>query len=645
MVRKSMLLATVALLAAGPSLAEEAPITSVTLYEAGLAAFHRSAGDVGEITLEVPLRDVNDVLKTLSITGTGIDAAQMQLDGTSTLEDVFSSLPITSSEITDLGRLLQALPGTRVRLTDTSSPFEGRVLGVASSETCAEEAGCHPLLTLIEDGGSLRRVELLPQMSIEVLDEDVVAAIERGVTAMAASAASNVRQVTISLSGTPQKAGVDYVVTAPIWKTAYRSLLQEDGGFSLQAWAVVENASGEDWEDVSLSLSSGHPRTMQAELFDREWAQRALYRVEPPVMFKSTASAVDELAADSMGFAAEMAPQEPAAQFKAGADLRESFSSARFTFSNKVDIPAGRILSLPFVTDSLKGRQHLAWVGGRSGRTASPVIRIEVTNDLPVRLPAGIMTVREETTGYVGDAAFPMLAPGEEGSITFSTDETTEITESREGNDRDVALQVTDAGVLLRDLRLQKVTYRVEAPKGLDVPLVIEHPDQRGWRTQVDGEGLDVRPEEGDYGQDWLMIELEPSDAASRTIVVRSETDIETIHQIENVASAQVLRWLSRSSLSEDAREVLTEILEIKRGMAVIEEEVRKLTAERDQVSRDQLRARDMLQALERGSSEYARFLASLIEAEDRISEIDDQSADLRRQHDQFLNDLGKLRS
>ena len=102
---------------------------------------------------------------------------------------------------------------------------------------------------------------------------------------------------------------------------------------------------------------------------------------------------------------------------------------------------------------------------------------------------------------------------------------------------------------------------------------------------------------------------------------------------------------MSPDCQSQNAREVLTEILEIKRGMAVIEEEVRKLKAERDQVSRDQLRARDMLQALERGSSEYARFLASLIEAEDRISEIDDQSADLRRQHDQFLNDLGKLRS
>jgi hypothetical protein len=36
---------------------------------------------------------------------------------------------------------------------------------------------------------------------------------------------------------------------------------------------------------------------------------------------------------------------------------------------------------------------------------------LEVTNDLAVRLPAGIMTVSDETGGYVGDADFPLVAP------------------------------------------------------------------------------------------------------------------------------------------------------------------------------------------------------------------------------------------
>ena len=57
------------------------------------------------------------------------------------------------------------------------------------------------------------------------------------------------------------------------------------------------------------------------------------------------------------------------------------------------------------------------------------------------------------------------------------------------------------------------------------------------------------------------------------------------------------------------------------------------------------MRARDMLQALERGTSEYARFLTSVVEAEDRIGEIDDREAELKRQHDQLLSELRNINS
>ena len=346
-----------------------------------------------------------------------------------------------------------------------------------------------------------------------------------------------------------------------------------------------------------------------------------------------------------MELMAEAMSMAPTAQLQADVIAQEGFSAASFTFPDQVDLAAGRVLSLPFVTDRLTGRQHLAWVGGQSGRTASPEIRLEVTNDLPVRLPAGIMTVRDALTGYVGDAAFPMLAPGEEGSITFGTDEKTEITERLRDAQRAVALEITDAGILLRNQRIREVTYRVEAPEGIDVPLVIEHPDHEGWRTEVDGDDVEVSSEEGEYGQDWLMIEMAPADRASRVITVRSETDIETLYQIETVTSDQVLQWLSRRSLSDPTRDMLTEILRIRRAQQDIEQERGELAAERGLISRDQMRARDMLQALERGTSEYARFLTSVVEAEDRIGEIDDREAELKRQHDQLLSELRNINS
>jgi hypothetical protein len=59
---------------------------------------------------------------------------------------------------------------------------------------------------------------------------------------------------------------VAYVVAAPIWRPSYRVVLDEHGKVLLQAWAVVQNTSGEDWRNVRLSLTTGAPIAFQSDL-------------------------------------------------------------------------------------------------------------------------------------------------------------------------------------------------------------------------------------------------------------------------------------------------------------------------------------------------------------------------------------------
>ena len=62
---------------------------------------------------------------------------------------------------------------------------------------------------------------------------------------------------------------VGYVIENPIWKTSYRLVLgkeKEDKPF-LQGWAVVENATDEDWKDVRMALVSGRPISFQMDLY------------------------------------------------------------------------------------------------------------------------------------------------------------------------------------------------------------------------------------------------------------------------------------------------------------------------------------------------------------------------------------------
>src|SRR4030081_922402 len=74
---------------------------------------------------------------------------------------------------------------------------------------------------------------------------------------------------------------VGYVIENPIWKTSYRLVLakEKENKPFLQGWAVVENATDEDWKDVRMALVSGRPISFQMDLYTPLYVPRPV--VEP----------------------------------------------------------------------------------------------------------------------------------------------------------------------------------------------------------------------------------------------------------------------------------------------------------------------------------------------------------------------------
>ncbi|MEZ4222829.1 MAG: hypothetical protein R3B13_17945 [Polyangiaceae bacterium] len=54
----------------------------------------------------------------------------------------------------------------------------------------------------------------------------------------------------------PKELKVSYVTASPAWKPSYRLVLKEGGRARLEAWAVVDNVSGEDWKAVTVGVGS-----------------------------------------------------------------------------------------------------------------------------------------------------------------------------------------------------------------------------------------------------------------------------------------------------------------------------------------------------------------------------------------------------
>lgn len=68
---------------------------------------------------------------------------------------------------------------------------------------------------------------------------------------------------------------IAYAAPTPVWRATYRVVLDEDGEHALlQAWAVVHNASPEDWTDVDLALATSAPFAYRVDLRDRRFLER-----------------------------------------------------------------------------------------------------------------------------------------------------------------------------------------------------------------------------------------------------------------------------------------------------------------------------------------------------------------------------------
>jgi hypothetical protein len=121
--------------------------------------------------------------------------------------------------------------------------------GVAYFERRAQVQGDHLSLTV-----PANRVDDFLK-SLTVVDAKTGAALP--VSFPTVEPGTNTVELRIDLPKNPSHdLRLSYVTESPSWKPTYRVMLEQGGKGRLQAWAVVDNTSGEDWERVTIGVGS-----------------------------------------------------------------------------------------------------------------------------------------------------------------------------------------------------------------------------------------------------------------------------------------------------------------------------------------------------------------------------------------------------
>lgn len=637
------------MLGAVQALAGDLILKRVMLSTGGVAYLESEAEVTGDadLTLDVPLDQVDDVLKSITVYDTKGGVGSASLPGREPVAQLFNDLPFDQASLTSPASLLQSLKGAEIRV-DGGHPIAGRLLSaIAETESIDNKVTrTRTRLTLMTASG-LQQAILEDADSVAFTDPTLQAQVAKALAALAAHGAKDRRRIVLSTRGSGTRTvRVGYVVAAPLWKGTYRLTLPADLGAAkahLQGWAVLENMSGQDWQNVELTLLSGNPVSFRQAIYEAyyvrrpevpiEVAGRILPKPDSGTMFRAGTTGAAGATTITPGAMANFAPAAQAAPPIGGvlrkpeppapatlvdtAEATESMTQIAFRIPVPVTIASGRSALVPIADRDAPAMRVALYQPGTS--RDHPLAAVKVKNDGTSGLPPGVITLYEEGAdgaAYAGDARLGGLPAGEDRLLSYAVDGKTKI----ERDQHDVT-HLTKAGIAEGVLRLtqtdrQTIELRIAAPDNEPRHLIIEQPKLEGWTL--------VAPDPSKMDQTttaWReTIDLKPGETRTETIVLE-QPRLETV-AIASADDEQLAGAIANAAIEPAVKQALTQLAALRRTAAQKKAAQEKIAGDIAAITTDQARLRDNLRSVDQQSALHKRYIDKLAEQETQLEKL-----------------------
>ncbi|MDR2767657.1 MAG: DUF4139 domain-containing protein [Treponema sp.] len=479
----------------------ELPLRRVAVFSSGVGYFEHGGTVSGQAGIRLPfdVDAVNDALKSLMINDPAQGASPVvSYPSEETLEKTLKSLGVDLSENPGTAEIFAAQRGAEIEISAPNS-INGRIAGV---ERRANGENDDVFLSLYTNG-SLKLIALKDIGSFAFKDPALNADLERALDLIAANRASRTRNLFVTLNAASpgrRDVSLSYVIPVPIWKVSYRLDLGQSAPL-FQGWAIVDNGSDSDWNNVELSLVAGRPVSFIQALYPPYYLARPF----EPLSIAGTARAQSYAPGyESADFAADIfADEEYGGQNAARSALQKEAASASapvpaersraaggsvvaaaaggaagdqfsFTINKPVTLLRRQSAMLPLVDGRLTAVKTLILSGTPNG-SVHPRLGAEITNTTGMKLPAGPITVYDGGV-YAGDALIEFFSENDKRFISYGED--LSVTASvKYSNTRFTGVVTVTGGVMTINRRLvYERTYTVKNAGAETKRLIVEHP-------------------------------------------------------------------------------------------------------------------------------------------------------------------------
>ncbi|MDR0388983.1 MAG: DUF4139 domain-containing protein [Spirochaetaceae bacterium] len=646
-------------------------LRKISLFSSGVGYFEHSGTveDNGEIAIPFNLEAVNDALKSLVIhdPGSGDLAPSVLYASETTLARTLKSLSVDLSENPGIARILDSLKGAELELRAPAS-MRGRVLGVEFRSTQnprnPEQQDREPWLSILTAQG-IQTLALREISSFSFTDPVIQADLERALDLIMASRGNNTRNLTALLPGSGRRqVGLSYIIPSPVWKVSYRLDLNQDQPV-FQGWAIVDNDSDTDWNEVELSLVTGRPVSFIQNLYAPYYLTRpvlplaiagiAQARSYAPGFDRNDAAAFDhqefaeeadmEVMKDSRSRAVPAPAQRSSASVLSSRPVNAAQGQAAgyqfsFTIKRPVSLPRQQSAMFPMVGGPIQAEKILVLDGmrARQGQT-NPAISAELTNTTGMKLPAGPITVFDGGT-YGGDSLIEFFPENEKRLISYG-DDLSVIAQASLAQTSEVNSVVVAEGIMTITRKVSYIwNYLVKNTHKDDKTLIIEHPITAGTVLKT-GQAFSERTD--------ALYRFRMTLPADKELAytVTEETPLSERIELSRFTVANYLGYTSNTEIPEHVRNVLGEAMRLKRRAEDAKSSLTNLEARRTRLESDQDRVRRNLEAAGNETQQGMDYLRRMTEIDreidslnTRIESAQTQVRESQREYEQYLSSL-----
>lgn len=668
-------------LAAPPPLAAaELPVRKVVLYKHGIGFFERSGRVPANETarLDFKASEMDDVLKSLTIEERGGgQVSNIRYESSEPVEKKLGEFPFAIRGAQSLAALLDQLKGSRLELRfGAQDRVEGTIVSARAIPASERQTEKQELILLL-DSGDLRSVDLLAASAVHFADPKLQAQFQEYLAALNQSRNRDKRGVVIESSAAGARDLIaDYEIPMPAWKSSYRLVLDANAEPMMEGWAIVDNTTGDDWSNVSLSLVSGLPVSFVTRLYEPRFVTRPTAELpqeaaERPILH---AGAIEEregmqAAGAPQNMARPMAPPAAKAMSVAGLggavmDLRaqraEAAMERRDFASSLAQTAAGRELGdlfeysighpvtirknesamLPFLQQRIQGRRLLIY--SESYGSEHPLTAVEITNSSGKTLDGGAITILDGGA-YAGESLMQTVKAGDKRLISYAVDLGSRITTAFDSQNSLLHDLHFRRGILTTRTALKEVkTFTIRNVDQRAKTLLIETPVRPDYKL--------TGPKPAETTANTYRFAVSLAAGATQKFPVTEERVIENTIAVTNLTPDVLFTYVRNQNLDAAARKKLEPLAQLKQQLAATQDDLGSVEKQIQDLFQDQQRLRQNIGSLNQVNGqqqrvqEYAQRLAAqethLATLRDRQAELQKRKTSLERQISSLIETL-----